>query len=148
MHKPLLWLTKIWKVLARNWLCVAAKLAREVADEWIAKTPEKPCFVAGVLGPTNWTCSLSQMLMIRASREWSMNPAAFQPTRFIKGGQTLFLSRLSSIHLTRRHALAVESVFGRNGYHLPVMISGTITDASGRTLPDKQQKHSTTLFVM
>lgn len=117
----------------------AATLAREAADEWTAKTPEKPRFVAGVLGPTNRTCSISPDVNDPGYRNVSFDElvvAYSESTRaLIKGGSDLILIETIFDTLNAKAcAFAVESVFEEVGITLPVMISGTITDASGRTL--------------
>ncbi|MFA0233817.1 methionine synthase [Vibrio sp. 10N.222.55.C7] len=117
----------------------AAKLAREAADEWTAKTPDKPRFVAGVLGPTNRTCSISPDVNDPGYRNVSFDElveAYSESTRaLIKGGSDLILIETIFDTLNAKAcAFAVESVFEEVGISLPVMISGTITDASGRTL--------------
>nr|WP_275665974.1 MULTISPECIES: methionine synthase [unclassified Vibrio] len=117
----------------------AAKLAREAADEWTAKTPDKPRFVAGVLGPTNRTCSISPDVNdpgYRNVRFDELVEAYSESTRaLIKGGSDLILIETIFDTLNAKAcAFAVESVFEEVGITLPVMISGTITDASGRTL--------------
>ncbi|WCE29988.1 methionine synthase [Vibrio sp. SCSIO 43137] len=117
----------------------AARLAREVADEWTAKTPEKPRFVAGVLGPTNRTCSISPDVNDPGFRNVSFDElveAYSESTRaLIEGGSDLILIETIFDTLNAKAcAFAVESVFEELGTELPVMISGTITDASGRTL--------------
>ncbi|MEZ9477921.1 methionine synthase [Vibrio splendidus] len=117
----------------------AAKLAREAADEWKAKTPEKPRFVAGVLGPTNRTCSISPDVNDPGYRNVSFDElveAYSESTRaLIKGGSDLILIETIFDTLNAKAcSFAVESVFEEVGITLPVMISGTITDASGRTL--------------
>ncbi|WP_370693384.1 methionine synthase [Vibrio penaeicida] len=117
----------------------AAKLAREAADEWTARTPDRPRYVAGVLGPTNRTCSISPDVNDPGYRNVSFDElveAYSESTRaLIRGGSHLIL--LETIFDTlnaKACAFAVESVFEEMGIELPVMISGTITDASGRTL--------------
>ena len=117
----------------------AAKLAREAADEWTAKKPEKPRFVAGVLGPTNRTCSISPDVNEPGYRNVSFDElveAYSESTRaLIKGGSDLILIETIFDTLNAKAcSFAVESVFEEVGITLPVMISGTITDASGRTL--------------
>ncbi|WP_135382260.1 methionine synthase [Vibrio tasmaniensis] len=117
----------------------AAKLAREAADEWTVKTPDKPRFVAGVLGPTNRTCSLSPDVNDPGYRNVSFDElveAYSESTRaLIKGGSDLILIETIFDTLNAKAcAFSVESVFEEVGIILPVMISGTITDASGRTL--------------
>nr|WP_086937610.1 methionine synthase [Thaumasiovibrio occultus] len=117
----------------------AAKLARQVADEWSAKTPEKPRFVAGVLGPTNRTLSISPDVNDPGYRNVTFDQlveAYAESTRaLIAGGADLIM--LETIFDTlnaKACAFAVEKVFEEQGIELPIMISGTITDASGRTL--------------
>ncbi|EJB8417360.1 methionine synthase [Vibrio vulnificus] len=117
----------------------AAKLAREAADEWTAKNPAKPRYVAGVLGPTNRTCSISPDVNDPGYRNVSFDElveAYSESTRaLIRGGSDLILIETIFDTLNAKAcAFAVESVFEELGFALPVMISGTITDASGRTL--------------
>lgn len=117
----------------------AAKLAREVADEWTAKTPDKPRYVAGVLGPTNRTCSISPDVNDPGYRnvEFDQLVTAYsESTRaLIRGGSDLILIETIFDTLNAKAcAFAVDTVFEELGIELPVMISGTITDASGRTL--------------
>ncbi|EIV1855371.1 methionine synthase [Vibrio vulnificus] len=117
----------------------AAKLAREAADEWTAKNPAKPRYVAGVLGPTNRTCSISPDVNDPGYRNVSFDElveAYSESTRaLIRGGSDLILIETIFDTLnTKACAFAVDSVFEELGFALPVMISGTITDASGRTL--------------
>lgn len=117
----------------------AARLAREVADRWTAKTPEKPRFVAGVLGPTNRTCSISPDVNDPGFRNVNFDQLvevyAESTEALIDGGVDLIM--LETIFDTlnaKACAFAVEKVFDARGARLPIMISGTITDASGRTL--------------
>ncbi len=117
----------------------AAKLARKAADEFTAKTPEKPRFVAGVLGPTNRTASISPDVNDPGKRNVTFDElveAYSESTEaLIEGGADLIM--LETIFDTlnaKAAAYAVESVFEKLGISLPVMVSGTITDASGRTL--------------
>ncbi|MCU8504617.1 methionine synthase [Vibrio vulnificus] len=117
----------------------AAKLAREAADEWTAKNPAKPRYVAGVLGPTNRTCSISPDVNDPGYRNVSFDElveAYSESTRaLIRGGSDLILIETIFDTLNAKAcAFAVDSVFEEFGFALPVMISGTITDASGRTL--------------
>ncbi|MCU8477834.1 methionine synthase [Vibrio vulnificus] len=117
----------------------AAKLAREAADEWTAKNPAKPRYVAGVLGPTNRTCSISPDVNDPGYRNVSFDElveAYSESTRaLIRGGSALILIETIFDTLNAKAcAFAVDSVFEELGFALPVMISGTITDASGRTL--------------
>ena len=117
----------------------AAKLARQVADEWTAKTPDKPRFVAGVLGPTNRTCSISPDVNDPGFRNVTFDQlveAYSESTRaLIEGGSDIILIETIFDTLNAKAcAFAVDTVFEELGRSLPVMISGTITDASGRTL--------------
>ncbi len=117
----------------------AARLARIAADEWTEKTPERPRYVAGVLGPTNRTCSISPDVNDPGYRNVSFDElveAYSESTRaLIRGGSDLILIETIFDTLNAKAcSFAVESVFEELGIELPVMISGTITDASGRTL--------------
>ncbi|WP_413111267.1 methionine synthase [Thaumasiovibrio sp. DFM-14] len=117
----------------------AAKIARAAADEWTAKTPTKPRFVAGVLGPTNRTCSISPDVNDPGFRNVNFDQlveAYSESTRaLIDGGCDLILIETIFDTLNAKAcSFAVQSVFEERGIELPVMISGTITDASGRTL--------------
>jgi 5-methyltetrahydrofolate--homocysteine methyltransferase len=117
----------------------AAQLAREVADEFTAKNPDKPRFVAGVLGPTNRTCSISPDVNDPAYRNVTfdqLKDAYIESTNaLIDGGSDIILIETIFDTLNAKAAIfAVETVFESRGERLPVMISGTITDASGRTL--------------
>ena len=115
----------------------AARIARAAADEY--STPEKPRFVAGVLGPTNRTCSISPDVNDPAFRNVTfdeLKDAYIESTKaLIEGGSDLILIETIFDTLNAKAAIfAVEVVFDELGIRLPVMISGTITDASGRTL--------------
>ena len=117
----------------------AAKIAREAADEYTAKNPDKPRFVAGVLGPTNRTCSISPDVNDPAFRNVTfdqLKDAYIESTKaLIEGGSDLILIETIFDTLNAKAAIfAVETVFDELQLRLPVMISGTITDASGRTL--------------
>lgn len=118
---------------------VAARIARKCADEWTRKTPEQPRYVAGVLGPTNRTASISPDVNDPAFRNVSFDllVAAYrESTRaLVKGGVDLIMIETIFDTLNAKAAVfAVESEFEALGVSLPIMISGTITDASGRTL--------------
>ncbi|HEX4928678.1 MAG TPA: methionine synthase [Burkholderiales bacterium] len=117
----------------------AARLAREAVDESLRRAPERPRFVAGVLGPTNKTASISP----------DVNDPGFRAVTFdglvaaygeaidglLDGGADLLLVETVFDTLNAKAALfAIESAFAARGRRLPVIISGTITDASGRTL--------------
>jgi 5-methyltetrahydrofolate--homocysteine methyltransferase len=117
----------------------AARLAREVADEWTAKTPDKPRFVTGVLGPTNRTASISPDVNDPGFRNVDFDTlvAAYREALhgLAQGGVDLVMVETIFDTLNAKAALfAIDSYFEEQGVRLPVMISGTITDASGRTL--------------
>ena len=117
----------------------AAKLARKAADEFTAKTPDKPRFVAGVLGPTNRTASISPDVNDPGKRNVTFDQLVEAYTEsceaLIEGGSDIILIETIFDTLNAKAAaFAVETVFEAQGFRLPVMISGTITDASGRTL--------------
>ncbi|ELH3615372.1 homocysteine S-methyltransferase family protein [Salmonella enterica] len=117
----------------------AAKLARACADEWTARTPEKPRFVAGVLGPTNRTASISPDVNDPAFRNITFDQlvAAYRESTkaLVEGGADLILIETVFDTLNAKAAVfAVKEEFEALGVDLPIMISGTITDASGRTL--------------
>jgi len=116
-----------------------AKLAREAADEMAQKTPDKPRFVAGVLGPTNRTCSMSPDVNNPAFRNITFDQlveAYYEATKgLVDGGTDLVLIETIFDTLNAKAAIfAVQKYFDDHNIRLPIMISGTITDASGRTL--------------
>jgi len=118
---------------------VAARIARECADEWTRKTPEKPRYVAGVLGPTNRTASISPDVNDPAFRNITFDQlvdAYRESTRsLVKGGVDLIMIETIFDTLNAKAAIfAVETELEALNVSLPIMISGTITDASGRTL--------------
>ena len=117
----------------------SAKLAREVADEFTARNPEKPRFVAGSIGPTNRTASMSPDVNdpgFRAVTFDDLRIAYKQQTEaLIDGGCDLLLVETIFDTLNAKAALfAIEEVKEERNLDIPVMVSGTITDASGRTL--------------
>ncbi|MDM8349597.1 methionine synthase [Pseudomonas sp. sp1636] len=116
-----------------------ARLARQVADAKTLETPHKPRFVAGVLGPTSRTCSLSPDVNNPGYRNVTFDELVenySEATRgLIEGGADLILIETIFDTLNAKAAIfAVQQVFEDDGVELPIMISGTITDASGRTL--------------
>nr|WP_264627008.1 methionine synthase [Candidatus Symbiopectobacterium sp. NZEC135] len=118
---------------------VAARLARASADKWTAQNPAKPRYVAGVLGPTNRTASISPDVNDPAYRNISFDQlvdAYRESTRaLVEGGVDIIMIETIFDTLNAKAAVyAVETEFEALGIELPVMISGTITDASGRTL--------------
>lgn len=117
----------------------SARLARAAADAAEAETPGRVCYVAGVLGPTNRTASISP----------DVNDPGFRNVTFdelretykaatialVKGGADLILIETVFDTLNAKAAaFAVDEAFAELGFELPIMISGTITDKSGRTL--------------
>jgi len=116
-----------------------AKLARQAADEFTAKTPDKPRFVAGALGPTNKTASISPDVNDPGFRAITFDElkAAFreQAEGLMDGGADILLVETIIDTLNAKAALfAIDELFEARGMRLPVMISGTITDQSGRLL--------------
>jgi 5-methyltetrahydrofolate--homocysteine methyltransferase len=116
-----------------------AALARELCDEYTARQPEKPRFVAGVLGPTTRTASISPEVNDPGARNVSFDElvASYSEAAagLVAGGADLLLVETVFDTLNAKAALfALESLFERLGRRWPVMISGTLTDASGRTL--------------
>ncbi len=114
-----------------------ARVAREACDAYT--TPDKPRFVAGVLGPTDKTCSISPDVNDPAARKITFDQLVADysdATRgLIDGGSDVILIETIFDTLNAKAAIfAVKSVFEERGSSLPIMISGTITDASGRTL--------------
>jgi 5-methyltetrahydrofolate--homocysteine methyltransferase len=117
----------------------SAKIAREVADEFTKKNPEKPRFVAGAMGPTNRTASMSPNVNDPGFRAITfdelVNAYTEQVRGLIDGGVDMLLIETVFDTLNCKAALyAVDQYFETIGKKLPVMVSGTITDASGRTL--------------
>jgi 5-methyltetrahydrofolate--homocysteine methyltransferase len=128
-------LEHIVKVLNRE----AAKLARECCAEWTKKTPDKPRFVAGALGPTNRTASISPDVNDASKRNVTFDELVTayveQLEGLIEGGIDLVLVETIFDTLNAKAALfAYQTVFENDRDPPPLMISGTITDASGRTL--------------
>ncbi|MGV3059142.1 methionine synthase [[Pasteurella] aerogenes] len=114
-----------------------AKLARIAADKY--STPEKPRFVAGILGPTNRTASISPNVNDPGFRNitfMELVDAYAEATRgLIEGGSDIIMIETIFDTLNAKAAaFAIDQVFEELGVELPIMISGTITDASGRTL--------------
>jgi 5-methyltetrahydrofolate--homocysteine methyltransferase len=116
-----------------------AALARAACDEAESRDPRKPRFVIGVLGPTSRTASLSPDVNrpgFRATSFDQLAEAYREATRgLVDGGSDVLMVETVFDTLNAKAALfAIDDVFGELGARLPVMISGTITDASGRTL--------------
>ena len=124
---------------AREMNLAAARLARECADAWTLRTPDRPRFVAGALGPTNRTASISPDVNDPGARNVSFDELAAAYGEAVdglaEGGVDLFLVETIFDTLNGKAALfALQSFFERIGRRFPVIVSGTITDASGRTL--------------
>jgi len=117
----------------------AAKIARKAADEFNIKTPEKPRFVAGAIGPTNKTASLSPDVNNPGFRGVSfdeLKEAYYEQAKGLMDGgcDALIVETIFDTLNAKAALFAIEELFEEVGDRLPVMISGTITDASGRTL--------------
>ncbi len=117
----------------------SAKLARQVADEFTKAEPDKPRFVAGSMGPTNKTASMSPKVNdpgFRAITFEELKTAyKVQVEGLVDGGADLLLVETVFDTLNAKAALfAIEEVKEEKKVHIPIMVSGTITDASGRTL--------------
>ncbi len=117
----------------------SAKIAREVADEFTAREPHKPRFVAGSIGPTNRTASLSPDVNDPGYRAVTFDELVIaykqQVRALIDGGADILLVETIFDTLNAKAALfAIEEVYDELGKQYPIMVSGTITDASGRTL--------------
>ena len=117
----------------------SAKIAKEVAEEFTAKNPDKPRFVAGSIGPTNRTASISPDVNDPGFRGITFNELVVaykeQVNALMDGGVDLLLVETIFDTLNAKAALyAIDEVFEDRGVKLPIMVSGTITDQSGRTL--------------
>jgi 5-methyltetrahydrofolate--homocysteine methyltransferase len=117
----------------------SAKVAREAADKFSSRNPDRPRFVAGAIGPTNKTASMSPDVNDPAYRAVSFddlyNAYKEQALGLIDGGVDMILIETIFDTLNAKAALmAVLELLEEKGLKLPIMISGTITDASGRTL--------------
>jgi len=125
--------------LAYEMNLAAAQIARRAADAYTSLTPDKPRFVAGALGPTNKTASMSPDVNNPGYRAVSfdeLRDAYYdQVAGLMDGGVDMLLVETIFDTLNAKAALfAIETLFDERDVRLPVMISGTITDASGRTL--------------
>ena len=117
----------------------SAKIAKEVATEFTLKEPHKPRFVAGSIGPTNRTASMSPDVNDPGYRAVTFNDLRIaykqQTEALIDGGVDLLLIETVFDTLNAKAALfAIEEVKDERDIEIPIMLSGTITDASGRTL--------------
>ena len=125
--------------LAHELNLAGARVAREIADEFTAREPHKPRFVAGVIGPTSRTATISPDVNDPGFRNVSFDELVADYLEatdgLVKGGADILLIETVFDTLNAKAAVyAVQEYFERNGIELPIMISGTITDASGRTL--------------
>ena len=125
--------------LARELNVEAARLARAAADDWTRRTPDRPRFVAGAVGPTNRTLSISPDVNdpgLRASTFDALRDAYAEQARgLLDGGCDLLLVETIFDTLNAKAALAaLQEVFEARGAAAPLMISATVTDRSGRTL--------------
>ena len=117
----------------------SARIAKKVADEFTAKEPHKPRFVAGSIGPTNKTASMSPDVNDPGYRAVSFNDLRIaykqQVEGLLDGGVDILLVETIFDTLNAKAALfAIEEVKEERNIDVPIMVSGTITDASGRTL--------------
>lgn len=117
----------------------SAKIAREVADEFTKKDPSKPRFVAGAMGPTNKVASLSPDVNNPGYRAVTFDELAVaykeQAGALLDGGvDVLLLETITDTLNTKAALFAIQELFEERGKEVPIMVSGTITDASGRTL--------------
>jgi len=145
--------------LVRELNVSSARLARKAADKATALTPEKPRFVAGVIGPTNRTASLSPQVEDPGFRNVTFNDLDIcyyeACDALIEGGADIILIETIFDTLNAKAAIfAVKRVFEDRGMSLPIAISGTITDASGRTLSGQtveafwnSVRHARPLFI-
>jgi len=116
-----------------------AQIARQVADEFEAAHPGRTFFVAGSMGPTNRTASMSQDVNSPASRGVTFDKLReiyYEQTRgLVEGGVDILLIETVFDTLNAKAALfAIDEYFEASGQRVPIMVSGTITDRSGRTL--------------
>jgi 5-methyltetrahydrofolate--homocysteine methyltransferase len=117
----------------------SAKIAKEVAKEFTAKNPDKPRFVAGSIGPTNRTASMSPDVNDPGFRAVTFEDLRVaykqQAEALIDGGVDILLVETVFDTLNAKAALfAIEEIKAERNINIPIMLSGTITDASGRTL--------------
>lgn len=117
----------------------SAKIAREAADEMSAQTPDRPRLVAGAMGPTNRTCSISPDVNDPGFRNVTFDALRIAyklaAKGLLDGGADVLIVETIFDTLNAKAALfAIEELFDEQGWRVPIMISGTLTDASGRTL--------------
>jgi 5-methyltetrahydrofolate--homocysteine methyltransferase len=117
----------------------SAKIAREVADEFSKKDPSRPRFVAGAMGPTNKVASLSPDVNNPGFRAITFDELAVaykqQAIALLDGGVDILLLETITDTLNTKAALfSIQEILEERNLDVPIMVSGTITDASGRTL--------------
>jgi len=117
----------------------SARLAKEVAEEFTKQNPNKPRFVAGSIGPTNRTASMSPDVNDPGYRAVTFDDLveaySEQVQGLVEGGSDVLLVETIFDTLNAKAALfAIDALKEKNNWEIPVMVSGTITDASGRTL--------------
>ena len=117
----------------------SAKIARKVCDEFTSQNPDKPRFVAGSMGPTNKTASLSPDVNDPGFRAITFDELRIaykqQAKALLDGGSDIFLVETIFDTLNAKAALfAIDEIQEERNIKIPIMVSGTITDASGRTL--------------
>ncbi len=127
------------ETFAREMNFESARIARKACDDYTSRTPDHPRFVASALGPTNRTASISPDVNDPGKRNTSFDELreSYQEATegLLEGGVDLLLVETIFDTLNAKAALfAIEDVFDAHGDRIPVMISGTITDQSGRTL--------------
>lgn len=125
--------------LAYEFNVAGARLARQITDEMTKKNPDKPRFVVGVLGPTNRTATISPDVNDPGFRNVTFDElveAYIEAVRGLAdgGAHVLMIETIFDTLNCKAAIFAVEQYFSVNNIRIPVMISGTITDASGRTL--------------
>lgn len=125
---------QVWEINYKS-----AVIARKVADNFTKENPNKPRFIVGVLGPTNRTASISPDVSDPSARNITFDELVEAYSEgakaLIAGGVDFLMVETIFDTLNAKAALfAIHSVFDKNDSELPVMVSGTITDASGRTL--------------
>lgn len=124
----------------------AARIAKEEAEKFTSINPEKPRFVAGAVGPTSKTASMSPDVNDPGYRAVSYDQLkdsySEQVRGLLDGGVDLLLVETIFDTLNAKAALyAINEILAERNLRMPVMVSGTITDLSGRTLWGKQLKH-------
>lgn len=117
----------------------AARLARKIADEYTARTPEKPRFVAGSVGPTNKTCSMSPDVNNPAFRALTFDELSEayreQMEALLEGGvDTILIETIFDTLNAKAAVLAAETAMQNLGRKVPLMLSVTVSDVAGRTL--------------